>query len=376
MTVPIDAAPAGIRLVDLEKRFGAILAVDRVSLDVRPGEFFSLLGPSGCGKTTTLRMIGGFELPSSGRILLQDRDITDDPPDKRPVNMVFQNYALFPHLDVGENVGFGLRRRKVERTEIVRRVAEALELVHLGGYGKRKPNQLSGGQQQRVALARALVNRPHVLLLDEPLGALDLKLRKALQIELKRVQTEVGITFVYVTHDQEEALTMSDRIAVMRAGRVDQLGTPEELYERPRTRFVADFIGTSNLLGGTVETLDGSTALVRLTSGEGCLTGAAGLAVGRAVELSVRPEAVSLQATNGTGSSGARGTIPAAVEQVAYLGGNVQYLVRTAGGLSITALAPKSGLRIPVGGAVDVTWSPGDALVLAAAPDMQEEVPA
>jgi spermidine/putrescine transport system ATP-binding protein len=237
-------APPEIRLVDLEKHFGGVRAVDGVSLEVGAGEFFSLLGPSGCGKTTTLRMIGGFELPTGGKILLRDRDVTMDPPDKRPVNMVFQSYALFPHLDVGENVAFGLRRRKVDKAEITQRVGEALDLVRLGDYARRKPNQLSGGQQQRVALARALVNRPNVLLLDEPLGALDLKLRRQLQIELKRIQTEVGITFVYVTHDQEEALTMSDRIAVMHAGKVEQLGTPEELYERPATRFVADFIGT------------------------------------------------------------------------------------------------------------------------------------
>ena len=365
-----------IRLTDLSKHFRDVRAVDRVSLDIRSGEFFSMLGPSGCGKTTTLRMIGGFELPTAGRIELRGRDVTTDPPDKRPVNMVFQNYALFPHLDVAGNIAFGLLRRHVDKGEVRRRVAEALDLVHLPGYDKRKPSQLSGGQQQRVALARALVNRPNVLLLDEPLGALDLKLRKALQIELKRVQTEVGITFVYVTHDQEEALTMSDRIAVMRAGRVEQLGTPEELYERPQTRFVADFIGTSNLLAGTVEAIHGGTALVRLASGDACLTAGEDLAAGRAVELSVRPEAVTLAATNGAGPSGGRGTIPGSVEQVAYLGGNVQYLVRTAGGLSLTALAPKTGQRIPVGGAVDVSWSPRDALVLAERPDAQEEVPA
>jgi spermidine/putrescine transport system ATP-binding protein len=215
-----DGAPGTpeIRLTDLTKHFRDVRAVDRVSMDIRPGEFFSMLGPSGCGKTTTLRMIGGFELPTAGRIELRGRDVTSDPPDKRPVNMVFQNYALFPHLDVHENIAFGLRRKGVEKADTKRRVGEALELVHLGGYDKRKPNQLSGGQQQRVALARALVNRPNVLLLDEPLGALDLKLRKALQIELKRVQVEVGITFVYLTHDQEEAITMSDRIAVMRGG--------------------------------------------------------------------------------------------------------------------------------------------------------------
>src|SRR5436190_16542343 len=200
MIAPPTASAAEIRVIDLEKRFGDVRAVDGVTLDVAPGEFFSLLGPSGCGKTTTLRMIGGFELPTAGRIVLHDRDITMDPPDKRPVNMVFQNYALFPHLDVGDNIAFGLKRKNVAKPDIEKRVDEALELVHLEGYGRRKPNQLSGGQQQRVALARALVNRPNVLLLDEPLGALDLKLRKRLQIELKRIQIEVGITFVYVTH--------------------------------------------------------------------------------------------------------------------------------------------------------------------------------
>ena len=368
-----DGTPE-IRLTELSKHFREVRAVDRVSLDIHTGEFFSMLGPSGCGKTTTLRMIGGFELPTAGRIELRGRDVTTDPPDKRPVNMVFQNYALFPHLDVGDNVAFGLRRKGVEKGETKRRVGEALELVRLGGYGKRKPNQLSGGQQQRVALARALVNRPNVLLLDEPLGALDLKLRKALQIELKRVQTEVGITFVYVTHDQEEALTMSDRIAVMQGGRVEQLGTPEELYERPRTRFVADFIGTSNLLSGNVEAIGDGRAVVRLSSGELCFTTAeAGVGVGQAVELSVRPEAVGLHPQNGSGPSAASGSIPGSVEQVAYLGGNVQYLVRSSGGLSITVVAPKTGHRVPVGGAVDVTWSPGDALVLAERPSAQEE---
>ena len=370
------SAPPEIRLSELTKDFREVRAVDHVSLDIRSGEFFSLLGPSGCGKTTTLRMIGGFELPTTGRVELRGRDVTRDPPDKRPVNMVFQNYALFPHLDVHENIAFGLRRKSVDRAETKRRVAEALELVHLPGYDRRKPNQLSGGQQQRVALARALVNQPNVLLLDEPLGALDLKLRKALQIELKRIQTEVGITFVYVTHDQEEALTMSDRIAVMRSGRVDQLGTPEELYERPRTRFVADFIGTSNLLTGSIESIDGALAFVRLATGEMCVTTATNeFRVGSDVELSVRPEAVVLHGRNGSGPSAQSGTIPASVEQVAYLGGNVQYLVRSVGGLSITVLAPKTAERLPVGGAVDVTWSPGDALVLAERPRAEEETP-
>jgi spermidine/putrescine transport system ATP-binding protein len=374
-TVPAPARE--IQLDRVAKRFGEVTAVDEVTLDIAAGEFFSLLGPSGCGKTTTLRMIGGFELPSSGRILLRDRDVTRDPPDKRAVNMVFQHYALFPHLTVGDNIAFGPKRQGLPKDEIRRRIGEGLELVRLEGYEKRKPNQLSGGQQQRVALARALANRPNVLLLDEPLGALDLKLRRQLQVELKRIQSEVGITFVYVTHDQEEALTMSDRIAVMNAGRVEQLGTPEELYERPRTRFVADFIGTSNFLSGAIESVEGLTAVVRLAGGDRCVTAIErGLGVGHAVELSVRPETVILRALHGAGPTGAVGTINATVEQAAYLGGNIQYLVRSPSGLSLTALAPTSGDRIPVGDGVEVTWSPGDALVLAEPPVSQEEITA
>ncbi|HSK52581.1 MAG TPA: ABC transporter ATP-binding protein [Clostridia bacterium] len=347
-----------IRLVDLEKRFREVVAVDRISLRIESGEFFSLLGPSGCGKTTTLRMIGGFEPPTGGRVELRGRDVTHDPPDKRPVNMVFQNYALFPHLDVGDNVAFGLRRRGVERGETRRRVAEALELVRLTGYERRRPNQLSGGQQQRVALARALVNRPNVLLLDEPLGALDLKLRRQLQLELKRIQTEVGITFVYVTHDQEEALTMSDRIAVMHGGRVEQLGTPEELYERPTTRFVADFIGTTNLLAGTVVGRDAGVTTIRLAGGELAPTAMNGLAPGAAVELCVRPEAISI--LPGPANAGLDGR----VEHAAYLGTTIQYQVRTAGGQPLTVLAPKADGRLPVGTAVAISWSPSEARVL------------
>jgi spermidine/putrescine transport system ATP-binding protein len=353
-----NLASPEIRLIDLEKRFGDVRAVDGVSIDVMAGEFFSLLGPSGCGKTTTLRMIGGFELPTSGRILLRDRDITMDPPDKRPVNMVFQSYALFPHLDVGENVAFGLRRHGVAKTEIGRRVGEALDLVRLGGYERRRPNQLSGGQQQRVALARALVNHPTVLLLDEPLGALDLKLRRQLQVELKRIQIEVGITFVYVTHDQEEALTMSDRIAIMHAGKVEQLGTPEDLYERPATRFVADFIGTTNLLRGEV-TGDGR---VRLSSGEVAPCAHAGLAAGTAIELSIRPESITLVPAE------AEGAIRSTVDQAAYLGNTVSYQIHTAGGIAVTVLAPKSGIRLPAGSDVGITWSATDALVLGGGP--------
>jgi spermidine/putrescine transport system ATP-binding protein len=372
--IDASAGTPEIRLTDLTKQFREVRAVDRVSLDIHSGEFFSMLGPSGCGKTTTLRMIGGFELPTGGRVELRGRDVTMDPPDKRPVNMVFQNYALFPHLDVAGNVAFGLRRKGVEKGETTRRVAEALDLVHLAGYERRKPNQLSGGQQQRVALARALINRPQVLLLDEPLGALDLKLRKALQVELKRVQTEVGITFVYVTHDQEEALTMSDRIAVMSGGRVEQVGTPEELYERPRTKFVADFIGTSNLLSGTVETIDGATAVVRLGSGELCRVGGKGRAAGEEIDLSLRPESIRIEPRNGTARE-AIDWLPATVEQVAYLGSSVQYRVRTPGGLIVAVLANKQGSRYERGDDVELAWTPSEALVLDERADREEEQP-
>jgi spermidine/putrescine transport system ATP-binding protein len=242
-----------VRLERVTKAFGETVAVDDLSLDIQVGEFFSMLGPSGCGKTTTLRMIGGFEEPTRGTVYLGGRDVTELPPYRRDVNTVFQSYALFPHLDVFENVAFGLKRKKVERSEVKRRVLESLHLVDLPGFEHRKPTQLSGGQQQRVALARALVNEPKVLLLDEPLGALDLKLRKQMQLELKRIQTEVGITFIYVTHDQEEAMTMSDRLAVMRHGRVEQIGPPEAVYESPATEFVAGFLGASNLLYGEVK---------------------------------------------------------------------------------------------------------------------------
>jgi spermidine/putrescine transport system ATP-binding protein len=358
-----DRAPE-IRLTELTKDFRDVRAVDSVSMDIRSGEFFSMLGPSGCGKTTTLRMIGGFELPSGGRIELRGRDVTRDPPDKRPVNMVFQNYALFPHLDVGANVAFGLRRKGIEKSETARRVGEALDLVHLNGYDRRRPNQLSGGQQQRVALARALVNRPNVLLLDEPLGALDLKLRKQLQVELKRVQTDVGITFVYVTHDQEEALTMSDRIAVMRAGHVEQVGTPEELYDRPATPFVADFIGTTNLLRGVVEGLEAETAVVRLESGDRCRVGAIDRSPGQAIDLSLRPESIRIERRNGVSVDDPLDRLDGTVEQVAYLGAAVQYRVRTGGGLAMSVLAGKHESRFARGDEVKLAWSPAEALVL------------
>jgi spermidine/putrescine transport system ATP-binding protein len=282
--------------------------------------------------------------------------------------MVFQSYALFPHLSVWDNVAFGLRRRKIARAEVDQRVGETLSLVHLEGFGKRRPGQMSGGQQQRVALARALVNKPQVLLLDEPLGALDLKLRRALQVELKRIQQEVGITFVYVTHDQEEALTLSDRIAVMNHGFVEQLGTPEELYERPRTRFVAGFIGTTNLVSGTIDGIDGGTAVVLLTSGERCRVGADGLARGTNVELSIRPEAVRIRLGGEAGEGNAHTSLRGTIDQSAYLGNFVSYRIVTDGGLTLSALAPKSEERAAVGAPVVLDWAASDALVVAGEP--------
>jgi putative spermidine/putrescine transport system ATP-binding protein len=289
-----------------------VVAVDGVDLDVRDGEFFSMLGPSGSGKTTTLRMIAGFEQPTSGRILLHGRDVTGVPPFDRDVNTVFQDYALFPHLTVGDNVAYGLMVRKVPKAERVKRVAEALRMVRLEGYDRRKPGQLSGGQRQRVALARALVNRPRVLLLDEPLGALDLKLREEMQIELKAIQQQVGITFIYVTHDQEEALTMSDRLAVFNAGRIEQLGSPAEVYERPKTRFVAGFVGTSNLLTGDV----------------------AKAVLGRAGTFTIRPEKIHLHdrdhevAGDETGATGV-------VQDVVYVGPDTRYVVALDAGTTL-----------------------------------------
>ena len=367
--VRVDAGrdAADVRLVGLRKAFGDVVAVDGVDLDIRAGEFFSLLGPSGCGKTTTLRMIGGFELPTDGRILVGSRDVTTEPPERRPVNMVFQSYALFPHLTVFENIAFGLRRRKAPDAEVRARVGEALDLVRLGGYDRRRPDQLSGGQQQRVALARALVNRPQVLLLDEPLGALDLKLRRELQVELKRVQLEVGITFIYVTHDQEEALALSDRIAVMDGGRVEQLGSPEELYDRPHSRFVAGFIGTTNLLEAVVERVDGPVAVVRLADGERGLAKAGAAAGGDTVDVAIRPEAIHLEPANPgdpppSDTSGM--ALGGEILQSAYLGTAVSFQVRTVGGETLAVVVPRGHQRFGIGDAVRVRWHADDAMVL------------
>ena len=285
-----DSPVVDVRLDHVTKRFGDFMAVDDLSLEIKQGEFFSLLGPSGCGKTTTLRMIGGFEEVTDGTVYLGDQDVTGLPPFKRDANTVFQNYALFPHLSVFENIAFGLRRRKVPDREIRGQVAAMLKLVELPGYEQRKPGQLSGGQQQRIALARALINHPRVLLLDEPLGALDLKLRKQMQVELKSIQSEIGITFIFVTHDQEEAMTMSDRIAVMRHGKIEQLGPPEALYERPQTEFVAGFLGVSNLLDAEVAGKEGGFAELRLADGSVVRAPSADVNGGGRVRLGVRPE--------------------------------------------------------------------------------------
>ncbi len=364
-------AATDVRLVDVVKRFGEAVAVDHIDLEVQKGEFFSLLGPSGCGKTTTLRMIGGFEEPTSGLIELQGEDVTWTPPFRRNVNTVFQNYALFPHLTIYENVAFGLRRKGVKDAEVKRRVAEMLELVELPGYETRKPTQISGGQAQRVALARALVNRPGVLLLDEPLGALDLKLRKQMQVELKRIQQEVGITFIYVTHDQEEAMTMSDRITVMNRGRYEQLGDPESLYERPGSRFVAGFLGVSNLLPGSVQGTDGKYTTVKLAQ-DVMVRAPSGLTNGEVdIHIGVRPEKIRLREPaevdpTPTGHNQLRGVI----RDASYLGVSTQYQVEARGGARLTVYeqnverATRAELWAP-GEEVILTWSPDHTFVVA-----------
>jgi len=334
--IAAGATAPDVEIIGVTKRFGAVTAVDAMDLSIARGTFYSLLGPSGCGKTTTLRMIAGFEQPTEGEILLAGQPIAGVPPYRRNVNTVFQHYALFPHMDVAQNVGYGLRQRKVSKADEARRVAEALELVRLAGYGRRRTWEMSGGQQQRVALARALVNRPTVLLLDEPLGALDLKLRKEMQLELKALQREVGITFVYVTHDQEEALTMSDVIVVMRDGKIQQQGDPTELYERPVNRFVADFIGTSNFIEATVvEPPDGDRyVVVRSAKGltlRGRITDSeATLSTGDTVIVASRPERMEVVTADGVTAPAANTThVPGRIQQGTYLGDETEYRVET-----------------------------------------------
>ena len=364
------ANTADIALHGVTKRFGEMTAVDDLTLDIPRGSFFALLGPSGGGKTTTLRMIGGFEEPTAGRIELAGKDVTNTPPHKRDVNTVFQSYALFPHMTVEKNVAFGLERRKVPKADVQRRVAEALDLVELGPLARRRPTQMSGGQQQRVALARALVNRPQALLLDEPLGALDLRLRKQLQIELSHIQREVGITFVHVTHDQEEAMTMADTIAVMKDGRIDQLGSATELYDRPRTEFVANFLGSSNLIDATLAAraadvvefdTDGGRVRVpaRLVNGD----------AGGAVRIGVRPEKISIMPVDageppaGTGDN----VLVGHVTDAAFLGVSTQYIVRTEGGHDIQVFAQNSGSGLETigpGRRVATVWEPEHTFVV------------
>jgi spermidine/putrescine transport system ATP-binding protein len=357
-----------LKLVSLTKRFTDFVAVNDLDLVIPQGSFFALLGPSGCGKTTTLRMVAGLEEPTVGRILIGDRDITDTKPYQRPVNTVFQSYALFPHLDVLENVAFGLRRRGQDN---VRKVAgEALELVQLSHLAGRKPAMLSGGQQQRVALARAIVNRPAVLLLDEPLGALDLKLRRQMQIELKRIQTEVGLTFVHVTHDQEEAMTMADTIAVMNSGVIEQMGDPASLYERPSTTFTANFLGQSNLLSAAVSGTDGDDLVLdvggqklRLPSGRAASTQGN-------VWLGVRPEKLQISDTNGTDTKAGFNSLEGDITDASFIGVATQYLVRLPWGQEISAVQQNDGTRPRAAGErVRVTWACDHGFALDAAQD-------
>jgi len=363
---PRGGEDAAIELVGVAKEFAAhgeiVAAVNGIDLVIQSGEFFSMLGPSGCGKTTTMRMIAGFEDPTRGSVYLKGRDVTGVPANRRDVNMVFQSYALFPHMSVAENVAFGLEQRRVPKEEIRTRVGEMLDIVDLAGREKRRPKELSGGQQQRVALARALVNRPSALLLDEPLGALDLKLRQAMQVELKRIQREVGITFVYVTHDQGEALTMSDRIAVMNNGSIEHLGSPRAIYEHPATKFVAGFIGTSNLLRGQVSDVSAGAATISVDTDQRIVVPVRdGLVIspGTDLELTVRPEKIRLQGSAPSAPSGTvlRGT----VNEVVYLGTFTNYNVTTSTGAEVVVFTQNASSADDIaerGDSVWLTWDP------------------
>ena len=351
-----------VRLTGVAKRFGESVAVDDLTLDIYEGEFFSLLGPSGCGKTTTLRMIAGFEQTTEGEISVAGEPVQGVPPYRRPVNTVFQSYAIFPHLNVFDNVAFGLRRTGVKGDELGQRVTEACEMVQLGGFEQRKPRMLSGGQQQRVALARALVNRPKVLLLDEPLGALDLKLRKEMQLELKNLQHEVGITFIYVTHDQEEALTMSDRIAVMNEGVVQQIAGPATLYETPKNRFVANFIGQTNLFSGTVESVNGDRVTLIAPNGakiEAIVQEENGIKTGDAAHAAVRPEKVRF---GNAGDNVCTGTI----KQVVYLGMSTQYITEIPGGEKLVLYQQNAhdASGFEVGEEIFLAWDAENCLII------------
>jgi len=359
-----------ISVENVRKVFGRVEAVRGVSLDIYEGEFFSMLGPSGCGKTTTLRMIAGFEEPDEGRILLRDTDVTGVPPNQRNVNMVFQNYALFPHMSIYDNVAFGLRVKKVPRGDQRERVHEILRVVQLQGMERRRPRQLSGGQQQRVALARALVNRPAALLLDEPLGALDVKLRKQMQLELKRIQSELGTTFVYVTHDQEEAMAMSERIAVMNAGLVEQIGDPREIYESPASAFVADFVGLLNVLDFRVDRLEADLAVMEIDADQRVLVPAeAGIRPGDRLRVAVRPERVRIEPAGARAPERAS-RLGGVIAQVIYLGTLTQYHVDTGPGIRIVShrLNDESTAGLESGNPVLLTWGTEHATVLSSAP--------
>ena len=349
----------GIALENVSKRFGQADAVRDVTLAIHEGEFFSLLGPSGCGKTTTLRMIAGFEVPDEGRIILQGRDVTTVFSNRRPVNMVFQQYALFPHMSIYDNVAFGLKVKRIPRPEHRGRVLEILRVVELDGLENRRPRQLSGGQQQRVALARALVNQPAALLLDEPLGALDVKLRKQMQLELKRIQTELGTTFVYVTHDQDEALAMSDRIAVMNRGQVEQIGGPREIYDHPATAFVADFVGSLNTLELIVDEIVGGFAVMRAAEGDRVVLAAPQNArVGTTLRVAVRPERVRIAAIGAHAPDGGS-LLEGTIAEIVYLGMYTQFHVTTGAGRVVASrLADELVTPLEVGSSVIVSWEP------------------
>ena len=356
----------------MSKRFDQFTAVDDLDLELAQGEFFTLLGPSGCGKTTTLRMIAGFERPTEGEVRIDGEDVAQLPPHKRPTNTVFQSYALFPHLSVKDNVAFGLKRKKVDKGEIKQRVEAELERVGLAAEGNRRPSQLSGGMQQRVALARALVNLPKVLLLDEPLGALDLKLRKELQVELKRIQRDVGITFVYVTHDQEEALTMSDRIAVMNRGRVEQVAVPEEVYDRPATTFVAGFIGVSNLMPATVS----GSGEIKLDQGQTIAAETNGFSSGDRCHAVVRPEKLQVELSENGAGGAAQPRVEGTVVSSLYLGTATQIAVDLGEGTRMTVLVPNADeaerQRLPGGGArVGLSWEPEHMHLVRESPDLR-----
>ncbi|HET9760638.1 MAG TPA: ABC transporter ATP-binding protein [Nocardioidaceae bacterium] len=364
-----EEAGADLTLTSVTKRFGTFTAVDDLDLVVEQGRFFALLGPSGCGKTTTLRMVAGLEEPTNGTITIAGQDISRLKPYKRPVNTVFQNYALFPHLDIFENVAFGLRRRG--HKDVRRKVEEMLELVELGSFGKRRPAQLSGGQQQRVALARALINRPQVLLLDEPLGALDLKLRRQMQIELKRIQTEVGITFVHVTHDQEEAMTMADTIAVMNQGVIEQMGAPAELYDSPATTFVSNFLGQSNLVKAEVVGRDGDDMVVDAQGSRLAAPRSRARRTDGTVWVGVRPEKVFLARRDSETVDGSNRLAGGTVSDVSFIGVSTQYLVRMPWDQELTVFEQNSGARdsFTVGDPVDLHWAPAHTFLLDADQD-------